>query len=92
MDRRSQNQYILFTWSKCKQCQEMKKNLRYQIQTGIIREYDLDTLGDKPTLMRLFNYTSPHHNVPALAVISNGIVQEKHVGIKPIMTVIPKGV
>lgn len=81
-------QYILFTWSKCKQCQELKRNLSAYIQSGRIIEYDLDALGSNPNLMRLFNQISPSRNVPAMAVLNNGSLEQSLVGVGRIMTIL----
>lgn len=78
-------QYILFTWSKCKQCQDLKRNLSGYLQSGRIKEYDLDSLSNNPNLMRLFLQVSPGRNVPAMAILNNGMLESALVGVGKIM-------
>lgn len=81
-------QYILFTWTKCKQCQELKRNLVPHLQSGRIKEYDLDAIRTNNNLMGVFNRISPNRNVPAMAIVSNGILESGAVGVSDIMRVL----
>lgn len=80
--------YVLFTWSKCKQCVELKRNFGQQLQARRVVEYDLDTIRNQPDLMVLFNRTSPNRNVPAIAVINNRLLEAKAVGVNEIKSIL----
>lgn len=87
-NRQGTKQYILFTWTRCKQCQELKRNLNSYIQSGRIVEYDLDNLSKRPDLMTLFNRVSPSRNVPAMAVLNGGMLERSLVGVAQIMSIL----
>lgn len=80
-------QYILFTWSKCKQCAELK---RYspQISSRGVTQYDLDNISGDQNLWRVFQAISPKSQVPALALINNGMLEKGVVGLSPVMKAI----
>jgi len=77
--------YMLFTWTRCKQCQELKRNLKGSLQSGKIIEYDLDNIRSNDNLMNLFNRISPNRNVPAMAILNNGQFERGVVGVGQIM-------
>jgi glutaredoxin len=80
--------YVLFTWSKCGQCKELKNSLMSNPQTRNITEYDLDNIKDNPNLMRVFRQISPNNNVPAMAVYNNGVYERSAIGMRPIMNML----
>lgn len=71
---------ILFTWSKCTKCREVKQKAYRYIQSGKIREYDLDLAQSYPNIMNIFKSVSPGGKVPALAVINAGRIKRGVVG------------
>ena len=77
--------YTLFTWTRCKQCQDLKRNLVGPIQSGKITEYDLDNIRGNANLMNLFSQISPNRNVPAMAIFNNGQFERGVVGVGQIM-------
>lgn len=77
-------QAILFTWSKCKQCQDLKRALQTRRTNIQVYEYDLDNIQSNQNLMNIFNRVSPKRNVPALAVINGNSLVRGSVGMNEI--------
>lgn len=78
-------QRILFTWSKCGQCQELKKKISAYISNGAVQEYDLDTIPSGSSLMKVFRQISPSGSVPALVVLSDGRIEGSATGMSSIL-------
>lgn len=81
MNRR---EYILFTWSKCSQCNELKKYLP-RVRSVVINVKDLDIVCKDPILWNIFTSVSPSSKVPALVIVNNGMVERGILGLAPIM-------
>ncbi len=76
-------QYVLFTMSSCGQCTILKNRLGNRLQN--ITEVDLYKNSNNANTMELFYTVSPQRAVPALAIISDGRVENTAVGTASIL-------
>lgn len=81
----SDRQYILFTWSKCVNCVELKKKLQGYINRGVIKEVDLEAASNNQSLMNIFQSISPNNHVPAMIIVQNGRVTRSAINPREIL-------